>query len=233
MATSRLAWTVGLRAVGSAPLRPELQPGKAVPQDAEATATGIKIDGQEYPSRLLTTRQMQLFIRDDIEGAQLPPLPDHGFKYGITKEEVEDKSEAVQRAVSTRTASISEMRTFRRGALVDKFATKNHDTGANRVQVAVLTERIQALQRHISAHKHDKDALRQMQILLSRRRKVLEFMVKTDYNNYRVVLRELGLRPIPVFNSKYQPRGARTPHKEIHLRYSRIKSRTRRGHKGH
>lgn len=51
--------------------------------------------------------------------------------------------------------------------------------------VALLTERIQAFTEHLRRHRHDTAAKRQLQQLLVRRRKLMQYMIRKDYNNYR------------------------------------------------
>lgn len=180
-----------------------------------------------------TFHELSLFR---VEGEPLQRIDDHGYMYGITEEDLEGCSDAVRRAVSTHVAGVPEAKRFRLSQVVDKFKLAEFDTGSSRVQVAVLTEHIKAMTEHMVAHPHDKHAKRALERYLVRRRKLLRYMMRKDYNNYRIVLRELGLRPSPLFYSKYPPKHlsrTRTPHKDIHARRKRIANPKRRGHKGH
>ena len=93
--------------------------------------------------------------------------------------------------------------------------------------------RIARLAGHLDGHKKDTHSKRSLLVLSSRRRRVLEYMQRRDYQNYRLVSRELALRPIPVFNSKHQPKVRAATHGQIIARNARIKNRSSRGEKGH
>ncbi len=99
--------------------------------------------------------------------------------------------------------------------------------------VAQLTERILRLSAHLSVSKHDAYSKRALQILNSRRRRLLQYMVRTDFNNYRLVVAELALRPIPVFGSRHTPKVRAETHKKINERNHRLKNRSSRGDRGH
>ncbi len=114
--------------------------------------------------------------------------------------------------------------------------------------------------RLLAQNGHDKNAKRSLAIVLSRRRKLLRYLMRTDYANYRwgpcartctvsmghaqcrrslarahrLVLRECDLRAIALINSKYSPiERVREPHKIIKHRHSKAVRRQSRGNKGH
>ena len=157
----------------------------------------------------------------------------HGYLYGLTAADMEGRNEMVRRALSTRTAASAGLRGFAKAGTVRRFQMDHLDTGSSRVQVAALTERIARLAGHLDGHKKDTHSKRSLLILSSRRRRVLEYMQRRDYQNYRLVARELGLRPIPVFNSKHTPKVRAATHGQIIARNARIKNRSSRGDKGH
>lgn len=97
----------------------------------------------------------------------------------------------------------------------------------------MLTERISRVTSHLSANKKDKHCKRSLAALTLRRRKVLEYMTQADYQGYRVAVRELGLRPVPLVYSRHLPKVRLESHKEIHERNRRLKNRVSRGYKGH
>ena len=87
---------------------------------------------QVYPDQAgASRREKELFPSGHEE---LPRVADHGFKYFTSEEELKGRSLMVQKALSTRTATLSEMRTFRKHQLIHKFKTHQHDTGSGRVQ---------------------------------------------------------------------------------------------------
>jgi small subunit ribosomal protein S15 len=79
-------------------------------------------------------------------------------------------------------------------SIVTKFGKGEHDTGASEVQIALLTERIKGLTAHRNQFKKDKSAARSMQILVGKRRKLLQYMKRTNLDGYRTLIKALGLR---------------------------------------
>ena len=202
------------------------------PRDVPAAAAR-RIAGFFYdPALSLSRRQRTVFARVEDE----PPLPaaaSHGYLYGLTAADMEGRNEMVRRALSTRTAASAGLRSFAKAGAVRRFQMDHLDTGSSRVQVAALTERIARLAGHLDGHKKDTHSKRSLLVLSSRRRRVLEYMQRKDYQNYRLVARELALRPIPVFNSKHTPKVRASTHGQIIARNARIKNRSSRGDKGH
>ena len=78
--------------------------------------------------------------------------------------------------------------------IMDDFATVPADTGSPEVQVAVLTKRIAELTEHLKVHKHDHHSRRGLLLLVGRRRRLLQYLAKTDINRYRALIERLGLR---------------------------------------
>jgi len=65
--------------------------------------------------------------------------------------------------------------------------------GSSAVQVVALTTRIQQLQTHMARHKKDNSTKRGLDALYVRRRKVLDYMERKDFESYRKVVKSLGL----------------------------------------
>jgi small subunit ribosomal protein S15 len=78
--------------------------------------------------------------------------------------------------------------------IMHEYATTDGDTGSPEVQVAVLTKRIADLTEHLKVHKHDHHSRRGLLLLVGRRRRLLNYMQKTDINRYRSLIERLGLR---------------------------------------
>lgn len=76
---------------------------------------------------------------------------------------------------------------------MELFQLREGDTGSSAVQVIALTSRIQQLQTHMSRHKKDKHSKRGMDALHVRRRKLLDYMERKDFESYRRVVKTLGL----------------------------------------
>jgi small subunit ribosomal protein S15 len=73
-------------------------------------------------------------------------------------------------------------------------ATVEGDTGSPEVQVAMLTKRISDLTEHLKLHKHDHHSRRGLLLLVGRRRRLLNYLQKTDISRYRALIERLGLR---------------------------------------
>lgn len=78
--------------------------------------------------------------------------------------------------------------------IVTRFGENEKDTGNTRVQIALLTERINDLTEHLRSHKKDHASRRGLLMLVGRRRRFLNYMQKTDLDGYRQLVKDLGLR---------------------------------------
>ncbi len=79
-------------------------------------------------------------------------------------------------------------------AVVSKFGANEKDTGNTKVQIALLTERIQQLTEHCKIFKKDKGSNRGLLILVGQRRRLLKYLQRRDLESYRSLIKELGLR---------------------------------------
>ncbi len=77
---------------------------------------------------------------------------------------------------------------------IQDFATSEGDTGSPEVQIAVLTKRIADLTEHLKLHKHDHHSRRGLMLLVGQRRRLLNYVAKTDIARYRSLIERLGLR---------------------------------------
>lgn len=78
--------------------------------------------------------------------------------------------------------------------LIGNFGAHEQDTGSPEVQIALLTERINYLTDHFKVHQKDHHSRRGLLKLVSRRRKLLDYLKKKDFKRYRDILTKLGLR---------------------------------------
>jgi len=79
-------------------------------------------------------------------------------------------------------------------AVVQRHQAGASDTGSTRVQVALLTERINSLTEHFRTHAKDHHSRRGLLMMVSKRRRLLDYMRRTDLEGYRQLISELGLR---------------------------------------
>ena len=78
--------------------------------------------------------------------------------------------------------------------LVKEYQRGNGDTGSPEVQIALLTERITDLTEHFKTHVKDHHSRRGLLKMVSQRRKMLDYLKRTDADNYRTLIEQLGLR---------------------------------------
>jgi small subunit ribosomal protein S15 len=84
--------------------------------------------------------------------------------------------------------------TERKREIAAKFGSSEQDTGNTKVQIALLTERINHLTEHLRAQKKDHHSRRGLLMLVGRRRRFLDYMQRNDLEGYRALIKELGLR---------------------------------------
>jgi len=78
--------------------------------------------------------------------------------------------------------------------LTKEFGKKENDTGSTETQIAVLTERIKNITSHLKNNKKDHSGRRGLVILVSKRRKLLNYLRRLDVNSYKSILEKLNIR---------------------------------------
>jgi small subunit ribosomal protein S15 len=78
--------------------------------------------------------------------------------------------------------------------LITNFATHEGDTGSPEVQIALLSNRITYLTEHFKSHAKDHHSRRGLLKLVGRRRRLLDYLKKTDLDRYRSIIDKLGIR---------------------------------------
>ncbi len=68
------------------------------------------------------------------------------------------------------------------------------DTGSPEVQIAILTERINQLTEHLKVHKKDNHSRQGLYKMIGKRRRLLDYLAKTDIERYRTCIQKLGIR---------------------------------------
>lgn len=84
--------------------------------------------------------------------------------------------------------------TVQKNDTISQFQRKLNDTGSPEVQVALLTTRINGLSNHFKEHKKDHHSRRGLLRMVSRRRKMLDYLKNEDLKSYRSLIKNLGLR---------------------------------------
>ncbi|HPD02709.1 MAG TPA: 30S ribosomal protein S15 [Eubacteriales bacterium] len=78
--------------------------------------------------------------------------------------------------------------------IIKKFARHEGDTGSPEVQIALLTDRIEALNAHLASHKKDFHSRRGLLMMVGQRRNLLNYLKGTDIERYRAIIQALNLR---------------------------------------
>ena len=78
--------------------------------------------------------------------------------------------------------------------IVDQFKLHQNDTGSPEVQIALLSKRIIYLTDHFKVHKKDHHSRRGLLKLVGQRRRLLNYLKKTDVKRYKNIIKELGIR---------------------------------------
>ncbi len=86
------------------------------------------------------------------------------------------------------------MTSERKREIAAQFGAGEKDTGNTKVQVALLTERINHLTEHLRAQQKDHSSRRGLRMLVGRRRRFLDYLQREDLEGYRALIKELGLR---------------------------------------
>jgi small subunit ribosomal protein S15 len=79
-------------------------------------------------------------------------------------------------------------------SVIEEYKTHEGDTGSPEVQVALLTFRINNLTEHLKTHKKDHHSRRGLLKMVGKRRRLLDYLKKTDIERYRSLIERLGLR---------------------------------------
>ena len=82
----------------------------------------------------------------------------------------------------------------RKTQLISDHRRAENDTGSPEVQIAVLSTRIDSLTSHLKEHKKDHASRRGLLMLVSRRRRLLDYLKRSDTGRYRDIIGKLGLR---------------------------------------
>ena len=78
--------------------------------------------------------------------------------------------------------------------IVKIFGNNDHDTGSPEVQIVILTHRIRELTDHVKVHKKDNHTRRGLVQLVSKRKRLLKYLVRKNVDSYVNLIKELGIR---------------------------------------
>jgi small subunit ribosomal protein S15 len=78
--------------------------------------------------------------------------------------------------------------------IIAKFGASATDTGSPEAQVALLSKRIEELTEHLKENKNDHHNRRGLLLMVGKRRRILQYLAKTDVTRYRAIIEKLGIR---------------------------------------
>ena len=82
----------------------------------------------------------------------------------------------------------------RKAEIIGSYRTHQTDTGSPEVQIAILTERINSLTGHFKSHEKDHHSRRGLLKMVSKRRRLLDFLKDEDAKRYKAILKKLNIR---------------------------------------
>lgn len=78
--------------------------------------------------------------------------------------------------------------------IIKKYGESEKDTGRSEVQIALLTKRINDLTEHFNKHMKDHHSRRGLMMMVGKRRRLLDYLMKKDIERYRGIIKELNIR---------------------------------------
>jgi small subunit ribosomal protein S15 len=78
--------------------------------------------------------------------------------------------------------------------IIKKYGQNENDSGRSEVQIALLTKRINDLTDHFDNHKKDHHSRRGLMMMVGKRRRLLDYLVKKDIERYRAIIKDLNIR---------------------------------------
>ncbi len=78
--------------------------------------------------------------------------------------------------------------------IIKKYGSSEKDSGKSEVQIALLTKQINDLTGHFDVHKKDHHSRRGLMMMVGKRRRLLDYLMKKDISRYRTIIKELNIR---------------------------------------
>lgn len=78
--------------------------------------------------------------------------------------------------------------------IFEKYGKSNTDTGSPEAQIALFSYRISHLTQHLKSNHKDYTTERSLKMLVGKRRRLLDYLIKVDIARYRAIIKELGIR---------------------------------------
>ena len=78
--------------------------------------------------------------------------------------------------------------------IIKKYGSSEKDSGKSEVQIALLTKQINDLTGHFDVHKKDHHSRRGLMMMVGKRRRLLDYLMRKDISRYRAIIKELNIR---------------------------------------
>jgi len=78
--------------------------------------------------------------------------------------------------------------------IISKYGQNENDSGSIEAQIALLTQRIRDLTEHVKEHKNDKHTRHGLVKLVSKRKKLIKYLIRTNPESYTKLIKDLGIR---------------------------------------
>ena len=78
--------------------------------------------------------------------------------------------------------------------IIKKYGSSEKDSGKSEVQIALLTKQINDLTGHFDVHKKDHHSRRGLMMMVGKRRRLLDYLMKKDISRYRAIIKDLNIR---------------------------------------
>jgi len=129
--------------------------------------------------------------RGGKKSTELVPAADETKALATTPRKSKALTVSPKKANASKKAAAAKAET---ATMVDQYRTHKEDTGSTTVQIAQLTQQIADLQKHLKKHAKDHDSLRGLHIMVGKRRRLLNYLVRTNPKQYTDIIAELKLR---------------------------------------
>ena len=175
----------GLAAEGIFPPKPHNYIAKDTPVLNAVSKEERLADSRRQDERAAEELQKRMQNQNDTKPEVL--------RFGISDSSDLNISDRVKQLLNLHNGNQKEVVKAQKQQAMEIFQLREGDTGSSAVQVIALTTRIQQIQTHYSKHKKDKHSKRGLDALYVRRRKLLDYMERKDFESYRKVVKTLGL----------------------------------------
>jgi small subunit ribosomal protein S15 len=151
------------------------------------------LNAVSHEERIAESRRQDEIAAQELNERMQQQKENHPIvlRFGFTDDLV--MSDRVRKLLDLHNGNQMEVVKAQKQQAMEIFQEREGDTGSSAVQVIALTTRIQQIQMHIGKHKKDKHSKRGLDALYVRRRKLLDYMERKDFNSYRKVVKTLGL----------------------------------------